>query len=162
MMPPVLRRLSLGLITALALGQAGAAFAQCTPNALDLRTAGGVVRFSVEVADTGAERSKGLMFRKSMATSAGMLFVYETPRAVSFWMKNTLIPLDMIFADATGTVTRVHENAVPGNLKPVDGGAGVKSVLEINGGVARRLGIGEGTVLRHGAIDPSRAAWPCD
>ena len=77
-------------------------------------------------------------------------------------MKNTLIPLDMIFADATGTVTRVHENAVPGDLRPVDGGAGVQYVLEINGGMSAQLGIARGSVLRHPAIDPAAAAWPCD
>lgn len=139
--------------------QAGAA---CAPDSLDMRGAGGVARFSVEVADTGAERAKGLMFRDSMASMAGMLFVYESPRAVSFWMKNTLIPLDMIFADGSGTVLRVHEGAEPGNLTPVDGGAGVQYVLEVNAGMARKLGIGAGSVMRHPVIAPEAAAWPCD
>ena len=71
-----------------------------------------------------------------------MLFVYEGPRRVAFWMKNTLIPLDMIFADATGRVTRVHANAVPLDETPIDGGEGVQFVLEINGGLADAAGAG--------------------
>jgi uncharacterized membrane protein (UPF0127 family) len=78
-----------------------------------------------------------------------------------FWMKNTLIPLDMIFADAAGRVTRVHAMAVPGDETPVEGGAGVQFVLEINGGLAERLGIAPGAELRHPAIGDG-AAWPCD
>jgi uncharacterized membrane protein (UPF0127 family) len=91
-----------------------------------------------------------------------MLFVYPAPQRASFWMKNTLIPLDMIFADATGRVTRVHSNAVPGDETPIDGGEGVSFVLEINGGLARRLGIAPGAELRHPAVDPDTAAWPCE
>jgi hypothetical protein len=77
-------------------------------------------------------------------------------------MENTLIPLDMIFADATGTVTRVHPEAVPLDRTPIDGGDGVQYVLEINGGLAAALRIRPGAVLRHPDIDQARAAWPCD
>jgi uncharacterized protein len=141
-------------------GVAGAE-APCAPDRVDLRWPGGGESFAVELADDGAERAQGLMFRESLNPGSGMLFVYETPRRVSFWMKNTLIPLDIIFADATGTVTRVHANAVPGDLTPIDGGEGVMFVLEINGGLAARLGIAPGTELRHPAISPVGAAWPC-
>jgi len=134
--------------------------AACDPGRVDLRWSAGSESFAVEVADDADERARGLMFRESLDPAAGMLFVYETPRRASFWMKNTLIPLDMIFADATGTVTRVHANAVPGDLTPVDGGDGVAFVLEINGGLAARLGIEPGAELRHPAIGPA-AAWPC-
>jgi uncharacterized membrane protein (UPF0127 family) len=136
--------------------------APCAPDRLDLRWDGGSESFAVELADDGAERSQGLMFRESMDPGSGMLFVYETPRRAQFWMKNTLIPLDMIFADATGTVTRVHANAVPGDLTPIDGGEGVRFVLEINGGLAARLGIAPGALLRHPSIPAATAAWPCD
>ena len=78
-----------------------------------------------------------------------------------FWMKNTLIPLDMIFADASGTVTRVHPNAVPQDLSVIDGGEGVRYVLEINGGMAKRMGIVEGAQMRAGAIAQTDAVWPC-
>jgi hypothetical protein len=135
--------------------------AACATGRVDLRWPGGSESFAVEVADEPQERSRGLMFRESLDPAAGMLFVYESPRRASFWMKNTLIPLDMIFADATGTVTRVHSNAIPGDLRTIDGGTGVAFVLEINGGLAARLGIVPGAELRHPAIGPA-AAWPCD
>lgn len=148
---------------ALAVLLPGAAWAEaaCAPGRLDLRWDGGRESFAVELADEPEERARGLMFRTEMGRAAGMLFVYDRPRQVSFWMKNTLIPLDMVFADATGTVTRVHEGAVPGDLTPIDGGAGVQFVLEINAGLAGKLGIGPGAVLRHPAIPAATAAWPC-
>jgi uncharacterized protein len=153
-------RLIFGWVLALSL--AGPVAAACSADSAELRSPGGTtMRFSVEVADTDAERAQGLMFREAMATGAGMLFLYEKPQRASFWMKNTLIPLDMVFADATGTVTRVHDRAVPGDLTGIDGGEGVLAVLEINGGLAARLGIVPGTVLRHPAFDQAIAAWPC-
>ncbi len=144
----------------LAAAQAGAV-ADCAPERLDLRGPWGQARFRVEVADDPAERARGLMNRPEMAAGAGMLFVYERPQAVSFWMKNTLIPLDMIFADAGGRVVRIHENAVPLDTTPIFGGDSVQYVLEINGGTARALGISPGSEIRHPAIPPERAAWPC-
>jgi uncharacterized membrane protein (UPF0127 family) len=145
----------------LALPGPALAEAACTPARLDLRWDGGRESFAVEVADDGQERAQGLMFRTELAPASGMLFVYDSPKRPSFWMKNTLIPLDMIFADATGTVTRVHPGAVPGDLTPIDGGEGVQFVLEINAGIAGKLGIAPGTVLRHPAIGPD-AAWACE
>lgn len=91
-----------------------------------------------------------------------MLFVYERPQRAVFWMRNTLIPLDMIFADATGTVTHVHANAVPLDESRIDGGNDVVFVLEINGGLSEQLGIGPGSQLRHPSVQPDTAAWPCD
>ena len=136
------------------------AAAECRPDQVEVRGPGGQARFTVEVADDDAERSRGLMFRESMARSAGMLFVYESPRRAQFWMKNTLIPLDMIFADDRGIVTHVHANAVPQDLTTIDGGEGVRFVLEINGGLAKRLGIVPGSELRHPAIE--MPVWACD
>ncbi len=136
--------------------------AACAPETLDLRGPGGTVRFHVEIADTLAERNRGLMFRESLPSAGGMLFVYDQPQDVAFWMKNTLIPLDMIFADAAGRVQRVHANAVPGDLTAIPGGASIQFVLEINGGMAKRLGITEGAEMRHPAIVSEKAAWPCE
>ena len=142
---------------------AGSAWADCSPGTLELRSGtGSVMRFTVEIADSGAERAQGLMNRPALATSAGMLFVYDAPQHARFWMRNTLVPLDMIFADATGLVTRVHSDAVPLDDTSIDGGEGVVLVLEINGGLAKRLGIGPGAALRHPAITQSAAVWPCD
>jgi uncharacterized membrane protein (UPF0127 family) len=152
-------RAALTLALALAAGGASAA---CTDTAVDLRGDWGSARFTVEVADDPAERAQGLMNRPSMPRSAGMLFLYDAPQRATFWMRNTLIPLDMIFMDPTGTVTRIHENAVPLDETTIDGGPGVQAVLEINGGLARAIGIAEGSQLRHPGLDQSVAAWPCE
>ena len=140
----------------------GHAEAKCTDARLQLRWETGHETFSVEVADETAERARGLMFREALDLGAGMLFVYDSPHHPQFWMKNTLIPLDIIFADMTGKVTRVHANAIPQDLTPIDGGEGVGFVLEINGGLAEKLGIGPGTEFRHPTIPQDNAAWPCD
>ena len=139
--------------------QAGAS---CREDQLHLRGTWGQAAFSVEVADDAPERELGLMNRAEMARGAGMLFVYEHPQRVAFWMRNTLIPLDMIFADETGVVRRVHANAVPLDETAIPGGDGIMYVLEINGGLAAQFGIAEGTELRHPAIAADLAAWPCD
>jgi uncharacterized protein len=137
--------------------------AACRDDRVDLRGTWGSARFTVEVADTGASRAQGLMNRPSMPRGAGMLFVYDEPGTVAFWMRNTLIPLDMIFADETGVVRRVHENAVPLDETPIPGGDGIQFVLEINGGLSSQLGIAPGTEMRHPAIAPPEgAAWPCE
>ncbi|MEO8244730.1 MAG: DUF192 domain-containing protein [bacterium] len=139
-----------------------AASAACAPDTVELRTlAGNVIRFSAELAATEAERELGLMNRDKMASSAGMLFAYPEPHHVYFWMKNTLIPLDMVFANAEGRVTAVHSDAVPLDETPIDGGDGVRYVLEINGGLARKLGLVPGTVLRSAMLDQSASVWPC-
>nr|WP_047997022.1 DUF192 domain-containing protein [Puniceibacterium sp. IMCC21224] len=135
--------------------------AACRDDTLWLRGDWGSARFSVKVADTGAERAQGLMFVENMPQAAGMLFAYPAPGPVAFWMKNTLIPLDMIFADATGVVQRVHANAIPGDLTGIPGGDGIQYVLEINGGLAKSLGIVTGSEMQHPAISQDIAAWSC-
>ena len=139
----------------------GMAQAACAPDTVELRGPSGTQRFSVEVADHPAEQAQGLMFREKLATSAGMLFVFPKPKRAQFWMKNTLIPLDMIFIDAAGVVTRVHPDAVPQDVTAIDGGTGVAFVLEINGGLAKRMGIVAGSEMRHPAIEQSIASWAC-
>ena len=139
----------------------GAEAYACSAASVDIRGDFGRARFSVEVADDAEERARGLMFRDSLATSSGMLFVYERPQELSFWMRNTLIPLDMIFVDSAGVVQHIHSNAIPQDLTPIRGGRGL-AVLEINGGLAERLGLEIGDELRHPAFNPAIAAWPCD
>ncbi|WP_095589777.1 DUF192 domain-containing protein [Actibacterium ureilyticum] len=147
---------------ALWLAAAGVGAAQaCDPAVAQLKGDWGQARFAVEVADDATERARGLMDRTHMPSGSGMLFVYDRPQRVAFWMRNTLIPLDMIFLDATGTVRRVHHRAVPLDETPIDGGDGVFAVLEINGGLAERVGIAEGSVMRHPAFAAPDAAWPC-
>jgi len=151
---------AIGFGTLLGVGSAMAG--TCSPEHVQLRGDWGQARFTVELADDDQERAQGLMNRESMPMSAGMLFVYPSPRLAGFWMKDTLIPLDMIFLDRTGTVTYVHHEAVPLDETPIIGGDRVLAVLEINGGLARQMGIAEGSQIRHPAFDPAVAAWPCD
>ena len=139
---------------------AGPAFADCDPAAVDVRGPFGSVRFDVTVADEPAERSRGLMFVEEMAPLEGMLFVFERTGRVSFWMENTLIPLDMLFVGEDGVVRRVHENAVPLDRTPIPGGDDIRYVLEINGGTAAEIGITEGAELRHPSI--TGASWACE
>ncbi|MBV2360975.1 DUF192 domain-containing protein [Thalassococcus sp. CAU 1522] len=135
------------------------ALAACDAGTLWLRGDFGNARFNVTVADDAGERARGLMHVESMPASTGMLFVYERPQRVAFWMKDTLIPLDMIFADENGVVRKVHHRAEPGSWKSIPGGDAIQYVLEINGGLAQQLGIAVGTQMQHPAIaDP---AWPC-
>nr|WP_256500450.1 DUF192 domain-containing protein [Limimaricola litoreus] len=142
----------------------GALAAECAPDRVTVTGDWGQAGFSVELADDAAERARGLMHREEMPRMAGMLFVYDAPGPVSFWMRNTLIPLDIIFARADGTIGRVHPRARPLDETPIPGGDDIQYVLEINGGMADRLGISEGDTLRHPAIGSADvpAADPCD
>ena len=109
-------------------------------------------RFTIELARTPAEMERGLMFRDRLAPDHGMLFLYEEDRAVSFWMKNTLIPLDLIFADATGRIVQIAERAVPMSTALISSDGPVRAVLEVNGGTADRLDIAVGDRLVHPAF----------
>lgn len=106
--------------------------------------AGKTLRFTVEVAATGDQRARGLMFRKSMADDAGMIFDFGEPRRVAMWMENTILPLDMLFADTTGTIRHIKENATPYSRDIIDSMSEVKYVLELNAGVVSKLGIKPG------------------
>lgn len=151
------------LAVALAFSGATAALAQeaCRDDTVMLRGDWGSVRFSVEVADDSQEQQQGLMNREAMANSAGMLFVYDSPRTLSFWMRNTLIPLDMLFIDRHGVVQNIHHMAKPLDETPIFGGDDLLSTLEINGGLAKRLGITVGSQVRHPAFAEYLPAWPC-
>ncbi|MGN6849377.1 MAG: DUF192 domain-containing protein [Sphingomicrobium sp.] len=116
---------------------------------LTISSKSGVHRFTVEVAATPEQQETGLMFRKSLAPDRGMIFPYDPPQDVSFWMKNTLIPLDIVFIRANGTIARI-DNAQPLDLTPLPAGEPVAVVLEIAGGRAKQLGIKEG----------DRVTWP--
>ncbi len=111
---------------------------------LTIVTASGSQRFTVELATTPGQMAQGLMFRQSLAPDAGMLFDYQAPSMATMWMKNTLIPLDMLFVDAQGRIVNIHERAVPGSLATISAAAPVRAVIELNGGTAARLGIRPG------------------
>lgn len=154
-------RVGAALSIALALCGPVAAASECRDDTVELKGDWGTARFTVEIADDPAEQAQGLMNRTDLALGAGMYFVNERPRRASFWMRNTLIPLDMLFIDASGVVRHIHHNAVPLDETPIPGGDGVLTVLEINGGLAARMGIDEGTVVRHPAHADWMPVWPC-
>jgi uncharacterized membrane protein (UPF0127 family) len=108
--------------------------------------------FTVELATTPEQMARGLMFRRSLPPDAGMLFVYPDSRPVAFWMKNTLIPLDMLFIAGDGKVSRIVERAVPLSETPISSVDEVRAVLELNGGTAARLGIKPGDVVHDSAL----------
>jgi len=134
--------LSLALpIAACSPGGSEATSAATIPLTIDM--AGKTHRFDVEVARTEAEQELGLMNRTSLPKNGGMLFPFPRPKIASFWMKNTLIPLDMIFVRADGSIDRIAENTIPESLEPVASGGEVAAVLELAGGTAAELGIDE-------------------
>ena len=112
--------------------------------ALTIRSASQDHRFTVELASTDRQHAQGLMFRRRMAKDAGMLFVYRTAQPVSMWMKNTYIPLDMVFIAADGTIAHVVQRTVPLSTETISSRGPVVAVLELNAGVAARLGITRG------------------
>jgi uncharacterized membrane protein (UPF0127 family) len=110
---------------------------------LTIRSATGVHKFTVQIAATPEQQEHGLMFVRSLGPDQGMIFPYDPPQDASFWMKNTLIPLDMLFVRADGTIARIA-TAKPLDLSPVPAGEPIAAVLEIAGGRAAELGIREG------------------
>jgi uncharacterized protein len=111
---------------------------------LTITSGGKAHRFIVEVARSPEEQATGLMNRQSLAPDRGMVFPYDPPQPVAFWMKNTLIPLDMIFIRADGTIARIEANTIPLSLDTVPAGEPVAAVLELAGGRSAELGIQAG------------------
>jgi uncharacterized membrane protein (UPF0127 family) len=125
------------------------AFAQLAVTPLSIKSGETVHKFTVEIADTPDSIREGLMFRESLAPDAGMLFDFGEVRPAAMWMKNTLIPLDMLFMDGDGEVIAIARNAVPGSLRSLGPGVPVRAVLEIPGGRAKELGINPGDKVTH-------------
>ena len=149
----MLRRLL--LLLPIALGVASVASAQqlqlqtFEKSTITIATASGAKKFAVELAVTPAQEEQGLMFRQRLAPDAGMLFVFGETATRTFWMKNTLIPLDMLFIAADGRIVDIHERAVPLSEDVIASRAPARAVLELNGGTVARLGIKTGDVVRH-------------
>ena len=139
-----------------------AAVADCFEARVALRGDWGTVRFEVEVADTATERSIGLMHRDYLAARSGMLFIYPSLQAVSFWMRNTQISLDMLFVDLRGIVRHIHHQAEPLDETLIFGGDSVLAVLEINGGLASDRGITVGSQVQSPLLPQKFAVWPCE
>ena len=159
---------SLSLVIGLALGLSsapgltGAARAQnaaqtqpaTTTEPLEIVTASGRHLFAIEVMRTDAERSRGLMFRRFMPADRGMLFDFKTEQPVMMWMKNTYIPLDMIFMSRNGTVTHVAADTEPMSERTISSGPPAFAVLEVNAGVAAKIGLKPGDRVVHPMFAP--------
>lgn len=157
----VTRRVSLllGLVAALFAWAGPSGIAGAGPDSareglepLEIVTAAGPQRFSVEVMRTEPQRQRGLMFRRSMPQDRGMLFTFEAERPVTMWMKNTYLPLDMIFISRTGRVVGLAENTEPLSERIIPSGAAAFGVLEVNAGVAAKIGLKVGDEVRHPAF----------
>lgn len=122
------------------------------PAPLVAETDGGARSFAVEIADDEAERERGLMFRRTMDDGHGMLFVFQQARPVAFWMKNTVMPLDLVFIDAAGKVRAVRQGA-PFSEAGIGPDGPVQFVLELKAGIAGKTGIEDGDRVHHPAID---------
>ena len=112
----------------------------------------GLHTLRIWIADTNSRRERGLMFVRQLDVDAGMLFVYDSPQSISMWMKNTKIPLDMLFVAANGRVMRVVEHTEPESLKTIDSGSDVIGVVELNAGIAAKLHIKAGARVIHPAF----------
>ncbi len=139
-------------VFALSTAAAGAVLA-CDPDKIEILADQGSRTFSIEIADDADEQARGLMFRPALPADAGMLFVYDRPRPANFWMRNTMIPLDMIFIDDTGRVESIAERTDPYSERVSSSQGDVRAVLEINGGLSRALGIGPGAQAIHPAFE---------
>jgi uncharacterized membrane protein (UPF0127 family) len=123
---------------------------------LKLITARGTQVIDVEVTETPAERAQGLMFRTRLADNAGMLFFYETPQEITMWMRNTYIPLDMVFIRADGVVHRIEARTEPLSENIVASRGDVTACLELAGGAAERLGLKPGDRVEHPFFKPAK------
>jgi uncharacterized membrane protein (UPF0127 family) len=135
------------LAAALLAAVAAAAAAGLDP--LTIETARGPLEFQVELAATPAERARGLMFRDRLADDHGMLFDFGEPQQVAMWMRNTFIPLDILFIEADGRIRRIARNAEPLSDKVIASGGPVTAVLELRGGLTSERGIEPGDRVVH-------------
>lgn len=152
-------------VTGLSAHSAGALtplIAPCATDRVTITGSFGKAVFNVDVAASEQTRAQGLMHVEDMPLSKGMLFVYQRPQIMSFWMRNTLIELDMLFLDAFGVIAHIHARAQPLDETPISpGDMQLTGVLEINGGLAQRLGIKAGDILRHPAFVSRDDPWEC-
>lgn len=123
-----------------------------TTSRLVISSGEGEHAFTVELATTPEQRAQGLMWRRRLEPDRGMLFLYDRDHVIRMWMKNTLIPLDMLFIDRDGIVVRIHERAIPRSVRAITSGTRARAVLELAGGTVARLGLGVGDRVRHPAF----------
>ncbi|MEZ5786862.1 MAG: DUF192 domain-containing protein [Xanthobacteraceae bacterium] len=130
-------------------GPAGSKVSGPDAEILEIATRNGVQVFSVEVVNKDEDRARGLMFRRELPERHGMLFDFDDEENVSMWMRNTYIPLDMIFIKGDGKILRIAENTQPLSERIIPSGGPVRAVLEIAGGTSKKLGIAPGDRVGH-------------
>jgi uncharacterized protein len=123
---------------------------------LVLKTATGDHNFNIEVATTKEEQALGLMFRRSLPEDAGMLFIYRPPQPAAMWMKNTLIPLDMVFISPDGSVLRIETHTEPFSTKVIPSEGEISAVLELNAGQADKIGLKRGDKVVYPGLVPAQ------
>ena len=133
----------------LVINQSSALAAPCHPDRALFQGRGKPVEVAVEIADSDEERARGLMFRRDLPAGQGMLFIYESPQPVSFWMRNTLIPLDIVYIRPDGRVLSIARNARPLDETPLPAGGQIRAVLELAGGRAAQIGLLPGDKVVH-------------
>ena len=138
----------LGLIVLAPQDRASGAADQFSRGELVIETASGQLRLDVEIAQTQQQRSRGLMFRTSLEADSGMIFIYESPREITMWMKNTILSLDMVFIAEDGRITRIVANTTPMSEATISSRGPVRAVLELLAGAAQRLAIKPGDRVR--------------
>ena len=131
-------------------------------NIIFVKTKFSNTQFVVELAKTPEQRQKGLMGRSSLKAQSGMLFLYESPRHVSFWMKNTLIGLDVIFLSSNGKILKIYHNAKPESLEIMSAGENVAAVLEINGNLAKTIKLEIGDCVKHAFFEYNNENESCN
>jgi uncharacterized membrane protein (UPF0127 family) len=142
------RALAFGLFAVILGFAPGVTARSLTVEPMEVVTARGSFHFKVEVADTDATRERGLMFRRSLAADRGMLFDFKMAQSVAFWMKNTLIPLDMLFVAPDGHIISIAREAAPLSETPIPSGGDILGVVELRGGRAAEIGAEPGDVVR--------------
>jgi uncharacterized membrane protein (UPF0127 family) len=133
-------------------GVAHAELVTFTKSKLVITTTKGQFPFDIELALTPPQMAQGLMYRRTLAADAGMLFDYGDPQPIALWMKNTFIPLDMIFVAKDGKVVDLHERAVPMSLDTIESKVAAKAVIEVNAGTVARLGLQVGDTVHYSAF----------
>jgi uncharacterized membrane protein (UPF0127 family) len=148
-------RLLLALLVSFAVS--GVTACQAQPQVSIITKQGREVAFTVEIADTPAKREMGLQYRRELDEGRGMIFLFPREEQLSFWMKNTPIPLDMIFISAERKIVGIVENTVPFSLESRSVSGKSQFVLEINGGLSRRYGFQPGDNMRFNGFSPQTA-----
>jgi uncharacterized membrane protein (UPF0127 family) len=150
-----LARIAAGLLFACGLLAEGLAFA-ASGSTIMLKTETGDHSFDIEVMTTFQERARGLMFRRSLPENSGMLFLYDRPEPAAMWMKNTFIPLDMVFIAPGGTVHRIEKNTEPFSTKTISSDGSIIAVLELNAGAADRIKLKPGDRVIYPGLGAAR------